>query len=575
MGCDTSRDRGCPQRERPYRQVTLDTFYIDRTEVTLAAYRACVEAGACTDHHLEGYEPANEPMPDVNGKPRLAFSRELTPSPRCNWGKPGREEHPINCVSWYYARDYCTWAGKRLPTEAEWEKAARGVDGRIYPWGDNPGSCDSRGPAGWPTEGMRAVHVVARGLQARGGQSLWCGRYGWQRLGVGRRLVRAARRGRDVEPPRAKLRIRENRQGRLLGKRGLVQPSGLHPPQLRAHLPQQHPPRIPMRQVGRCAGRSGEGRVESVPDRAGWIGALLAAYAACHARAADVGESALNQRAAASGGDAAASNAAPKGIVTGPCSGREAGSHVCKAGMLLRCDDGALAMTEGRKCLSIERCDAEHGACVANCPEGEVYLPATGPVGFTMGRGKVQFAFGLRASGNVGNGIADVPHQVVLTKPFCMDATEVTAGAYAKCVQERGCSRPDARTRWAVYPDKPDYPVNMVDFRQARFYCEAVGKSLPTEAQWEWAASGGKGNKWPWGAAHPTCAYADFTPGVLSSTPAIADAVAAGPRRWARTPKATRCGRQAAFTTSRATSGSGASTTTCDTRCRRRPTRCT
>jgi formylglycine-generating enzyme required for sulfatase activity len=185
--------------------------------------------------------------------------------------------------------------------------------------------------------------------------------------------------------------------------------------------------------------------------------------------------------------------------------------------MLLRCDDADLAMTEVQKCLSLERCDSEKGSCVAGCPEGEVYLPATGPEGFTMGSGKVQFAFGSRASGNVGNGIADAPHQVVLTKPFCMDATDVTAGAYARCVQERGCTQPDARTRWVVYPDKPDYPVNMVDFRQARFYCEAVGKSLPTEAQWEWAASGGKRNKWPWGAARPTCAYADFTPGVLRS----------------------------------------------------------
>ena len=172
---------------------------------------------------------------------------------------------------------------------------------------------------------------------------------------------------------------------------------------------------------------------------------------------------------------------------------------------------GAGAGTDGCSppCFDIERCEA--GQCVPACPAGEVYVPATGPKGFTMGRGLATFAFGNRASKNKGSGSADTPHKVVLTKPFCMDATEVTAGAMKACVEKLGCKPPSPLDRWATYPKKPDYPANMVDWSKAKLYCEKVGKSLPTEAQWEWAATGGDGRKWPWGDEEPTCERADFT----------------------------------------------------------------
>lgn len=94
--------------EQPPHQVFLSAYYIDQFEVTIRLYRRCVEADACE-------EPAY--------------------APNCNWDKDIDDTHPINCVNRQHALDYCAWAGLRLPTEAEWEKAARGTDGRIYPWG--------------------------------------------------------------------------------------------------------------------------------------------------------------------------------------------------------------------------------------------------------------------------------------------------------------------------------------------------------------------------------------------------------------------------------------------------------
>ena len=108
MGSEVSSD------EQPIHYVNLDAYYIDEYEVTNAAYKLCVDAGAC-----------------VSPKQSNSDTRSTY------YGSFEFNEYPVIYVDWNMAKIYCEWRDARLPTEAEWEKTARGTGGRTYPWGEN------------------------------------------------------------------------------------------------------------------------------------------------------------------------------------------------------------------------------------------------------------------------------------------------------------------------------------------------------------------------------------------------------------------------------------------------------
>jgi len=110
----------------PAHKVNLNSFYIDKFEVTNALYSSCVNASVC----------------EIPLKTSSATHDSY-------YGNSAFDNYPVIYVDWKMAKDYCEWRGERLPTEAEWEKAARGTDGRVYPWNDGIIDCNHEG---WTSE---------------------------------------------------------------------------------------------------------------------------------------------------------------------------------------------------------------------------------------------------------------------------------------------------------------------------------------------------------------------------------------------------------------------------------------
>ncbi|MEZ4267684.1 MAG: formylglycine-generating enzyme family protein [Myxococcota bacterium] len=144
--------------ESPPHIVELSSYYLDLTQVTAQAFGDCVRAGGC---RVEDVHPGGGYF---------------------NFDVPDRQAHPINGVTWRGARDFCAWAGARLPTEAEWEFAARGPQGTRFSWGDEVPACGDPNRAvlheGCPSDGTR-ITGATRFFGAAGVAELSGGVWEW------------------------------------------------------------------------------------------------------------------------------------------------------------------------------------------------------------------------------------------------------------------------------------------------------------------------------------------------------------------------------------------------------------
>ena len=114
------------QMKIPGHTVYLDAFWIDKTDVTFGMYNRCVQAGSCQQPYA------------TNSLAHVIVS-----------DNPNNVDFPVYRIEWSQASAYCQWAGVGLPTEAEWEKAARGTDGRTYPWGNSSPTCSLANYTNW------------------------------------------------------------------------------------------------------------------------------------------------------------------------------------------------------------------------------------------------------------------------------------------------------------------------------------------------------------------------------------------------------------------------------------------
>jgi formylglycine-generating enzyme required for sulfatase activity len=366
----------------PQLTVSLDTFHIDQVEVTIGRYRACANAGICDAVELNDYQRAI-----------ISETTDLA------------EDYPV-IVEWQDALRYCQWVGKRLPTEAEWEKAARGTDGRLFPWGSEWDA--SQVSQAWNPAGMYPLGASPYGvLDMVGNAPEWT--LDFYQSYPGRALAPTTTESRIIR--------------------------GGHPFEWEA--------------------------VVAVRD-AGYPGNPIAGF-----RCVQDGE--------------------PVDLT----------AAVVDYQPLILTPPPSLAEVDLDEMVEI-------------------------PAGiFTMG-----FDERLLAEEDRAEHLAEIPQHTVYLSTYYIDRSPVTAARYAEFLNVMGQHRwacggydcaavvegpedfeHDKGTHHIIYEEglyhpiegKEDHPIDRVSWYGAQAYCAWKGKQLPTEAEWEKAARGTDGRRYPWG----------------------------------------------------------------------------
>ena len=364
--------------ERPVHTVYLDAFYIDRTEVTNARYRACVKAEACD-----------------------------APSNTTYYDNADYAQHPVVYVSWNDADAYCRWAGKRLPTEAEWEKAARGTDGRTYPWGEGI-DCDHAQYDGCAGKTV-SVESNPKGASPYGALDMVGNVWEWLADWYNSDYYDQSPRSNPRGPNSGEYRV-------LRGGSWNFQPNDVRG----AERGMRHPDEPSPVAGFRCPG---------LPST-------------------------------------------PPGMVYVPAGEFIMGSTDADV-------DNAMAL-----------CNEDRDDCKRYWFEVEQ------------------------------------PQHTVCLDAFYIDRCEVTNAQFAQFLNEQGNQEEEGVTWLDIGSEDclitqteeqhqpksgyEEHPVIMVSWYGARAYCEWAGKRLPTEAEWEKAARGTDGRRYPWGNSEPDCNRANY-----------------------------------------------------------------